>query len=383
MQSERLWLRGRGWAGRVRSVIRNVILDWSGTLVDDLPAVLQASNYVFRQAGVAEMTLDQFRREFRLPFTEFYKRHVPHITMTRLEAWFHLAFRQCQHMVVEIPHAREFLVFCRERGLRTFLLSSVHGDHFAAQAAETGFGDYLDRVYIEVRDKRARISSLLEEHQLAPRETLFVGDMEHDIETARAGGVYACAVLTGYNHLEQLSASKPDLIVEHLGQLRARLAQGGFESTAAGSALGVAPAAGDERVPVPTVGALIWNDAGEVLLVRTAKWSDKWSIPGGKIEYGETTAEALSRELKEETGLDVFDIRLALVQDCINSPEFFRDAHFILLNYQCRCRDTAHVRLNAEAQEFRWLKPEHALALPLNQPTRVLIEKALSAPMLF
>ncbi len=46
--------------------------------------------------------------------------------------------------------------------------------------------------------------------------------MEHDIETAKHGGVHSCAVLTGYNTLEQLRAAKPDLIVEHLGELRAR-----------------------------------------------------------------------------------------------------------------------------------------------------------------
>ena len=36
-------------------MIRNIIFDWSGTLVDDLPAVWQASNFVFRQAGVPEL----------------------------------------------------------------------------------------------------------------------------------------------------------------------------------------------------------------------------------------------------------------------------------------------------------------------------------------
>jgi phosphoglycolate phosphatase len=49
--------------------------------------------------------------------------------------------------------------------------------------------------------------------------------MEHDIETARHGGVHSCAVLTGYNTLAQLRAAKPDLIVEHLGELRRVLEQ--------------------------------------------------------------------------------------------------------------------------------------------------------------
>ena len=70
-------------------MIRNIIFDWSGTLVDDLPAVWKATNYVLTQAERPEMTLEQFRAEFCLPFTIFYDRHVPHVPLPQLEDWFH------------------------------------------------------------------------------------------------------------------------------------------------------------------------------------------------------------------------------------------------------------------------------------------------------
>ena len=63
-----------------------------------------------------------------------------------------------------------------------------------------------------------------------------------------------------------------------------------------------------------------------------------------------------------------------LAQDCIHSREFYRDAHFVLLNYTCRRAGAGDVRLNEEAQEFRWLAPEEACKLQLNEPTRVLLE---------
>ena len=206
-------------------MIRNIIFDWSGTLVDDLPAVWQATNYVLTQAERSEMSLEQFRAEFCLPFTIFYDRHVPHIPLPQLEDWFHSRFRQVQDSVCALPHAREFLEFCRARKLRTFLLSTVHREHFAVQSAITGFGPYLDKPYLNVWDKRKKIHEILEENALAPDETLFIGDMQHDIETARHGGIHSCAVLTGYNTLEQLRAAEPDLIVEHLGELREVLQQ--------------------------------------------------------------------------------------------------------------------------------------------------------------
>ena len=346
-------------------MIRNVIFDWSGTLVDDLPAVWHASNHAFERSGVEPMSLESFRSEFRLPFRGFYEERVPHVALPQLETWFHERFRQVQDTVAPLPHAEEFLRFCREKGLRTFLLSAVHPDHFEVQSRATGFGGYLDRTYLGVHDKQERIHAILEENALSPGETVFVGDMQHDVETARHGGVRSVAVLTGYNSLEQLRASRPDLIVENLAELRRLLEEGGLRLDAPKP---------PPRFPIPTVGALVFRDDGRMLLVRTAKWSGKWGIPGGKIEWEETAEKALRREMLEETGLQIRDIRFVMVQDAVNPPEFYRPAHFLLLNYTCVAEPGQEVRLNSEAQDFRWLTRAEAEALDLNIPTRLLLD---------
>jgi phosphoglycolate phosphatase len=350
-------------------MIRNVIFDWSGTLVDDLPAVWRATNYVLTQAKCGEMSLEQFRAEFCLPFTGFYDRHIPHVPLPQLEEWFHSRFRQVQDSVCVLPHARQFLEFCRERKVRMFLLSTIHPDHFAIQITVTGFGEFLEKAYVGIWDKRKKIHEILRENGLEPEATLFVGDMQHDIETAKHGGIHSCAVLTGYNTLPQLRLAEPDLIVEHLGELGEILERQDFRLKP------VTDRFEWEHPPIATVGGLIFNSLRQVLLVRTHKWSDLWGIPGGKIKWGETSEAALARELKEETGLEVTDIQFVLVQDCIHSKEFYRDAHFILLNYTCRCAGQLVVRLNEEAREFRWLSLEQALEMPVNQPTRKLLEK--------
>jgi phosphoglycolate phosphatase-like HAD superfamily hydrolase/ADP-ribose pyrophosphatase YjhB (NUDIX family) len=352
-------------------VIRNIIFDWSGTLVDDLPAVFKASNFVLAQAGKPAMSLRKFREEFQLPFTKFYDRYTPNVPTAQLEQWFHAKFRQSQHAVTEMPHAREFLEFCRENGLRTLLLSTIHPDHFKSQCRENGFDAYLDQPYTGVRDKREKIHALLKENHLRPEETLFVGDMEHDVMTARHGGIHSCAVLTGYNTLDQLRAANPELIVEHLGELKRLLRQNGFE---------LQPPAGqpDPEMPLPTVGALVFNDRHEVLMILTHKWSNKWGIPGGKIKFGETSQAALRREILEETGLRVTHLRFVQTQDCIHSKEFYKDAHFVLLTYTVRtAAKNPRVVLNEEGRDFKWLTLAAAKKLPLNGPTKILVDAVL------
>ena len=258
--------------------------------------------------------------------------------------------------------------FCRAEKIRTFLLSTVHGDYFETQCKVTGFDAFLDKPYTDVWDKREKIHEILRENNLRPDETLFIGDMEHDIETARHGGVHSCAVLTGYNTLEQLRAAKPDLIVEHLDELKRVLVKNKFHLKPVQTEDNIEP-------PVATVGALIFNNKKEVLMIRTHKWSGLWGIPGGKIKRGESSLAALRRELLEETGLKITDIKFVIVQDCISSKEFYRDAHFVLLNYTCKCvAKNPRVVLNDEAREFQWLKLAAAKKLKLNKPTKILLD---------
>ena len=125
--------------------------------------------------------------------------------------------------------------------------------------------------------------------------------------------------------------------------------------------------------PTPTVGALIVGPDKKLLMVHTLKWSGLWGIPGGKIKAGETSEEALHREILEETALKLQDIRFALAQDCIRSKEFYKPAHFVLLNYIAHTLNT-HVTLNAEADEYRWCTLEECYQLNLNTPTRILLD---------
>lgn len=348
------------------AAIRNVIFDWSGTLVDDLPAVWRATNYTFTKAGRPEMSLEEFRMEFSLPFDEFYNRVTPGVPLNQLEEWYKESFAVEQEGIRLLPYAREFFEFCTANGLRTFLLSTIHPDHYRVQSARIKFD--FDCEYVCVRDKRAKIHDILAENQLESESTAYIGDMRHDIDTARVGGIHSCAVLTGYNTLMQLRQSKPEVVVEHLGELRQLL-----EANDMNWPNGVRR----KGHPVATVGALIYDETGRVLMVRTRKWSDKWGIPGGKIDWGETAEVALRRELKEETGIQVSDIRFVLVQDCVCSEEFYREEHFLLLNYTCRRVCAAEIRLNDEAQAFEWVDPCEALAMNLNHPTRILLEAVL------
>lgn len=338
---------------------KNILFDWSGTLVDDLSPVIEATNEIFKHYGKPAMTRQEFKDKFFLPFPEFYAQYLPEATMVELEYHYHRSFKSLEDNVSLLPHALDLLEFCKKENMRIFLLSTIHAEHFRIQAERLGISHYFEYPYVQIIDKKAKINQIIANHDLNPRETIFVGDMCHDIDTAHHAGITAAAVLTGYDSEEKLKKANPDLIFGNLHALQEYMNRHRKIP---------------EYFPIATVGALIFNSRNEVLMIQTHKWSHKWGIPGGKIKTNETSPDALIREVKEETALDISNIKFIMVQDCILPPEFYKKAHFLLLNYSCTT-DQTDVVLNEEAEVYRWLALPDAKALDLNTPTKILIQE--------
>lgn len=199
---------------------RSLLFDWSGTLVDDLPPTLHATNEVLSRHQVPAMSRDEFRQRFRLPYPEFYEEVLPGVPIESLEDTFRTSFDESPIGVTVLPYAREMLEWCREAGIRCFVLSSMDVGLFTRQAHEFELHGYFEAIYAGVIDKRERIREILERHELPVEETAFVGDMVHDIQTAKHGGISSVAVATGYDPVHRLEECEPHHFFDHLGDFR-------------------------------------------------------------------------------------------------------------------------------------------------------------------
>lgn len=126
----------------------------------------------------------------------------------------------------------------------------------------------------------------------------------------------------------------------------------------------------EPKYPEVTVGVLIFDQEGKIFLMVSPKWQGKYSLPGGHIELGEKIEEAAKREIKEETGLDVFDIEFLMIQECIFSEEFYKKKHFVFLDYIAQAKNTNVTLDGREGTEHIWMAIDEALKLPLNPYTR-------------
>jgi nucleoside triphosphatase len=131
-----------------------------------------------------------------------------------------------------------------------------------------------------------------------------------------------------------------------------------------------------QQFPEPTVGVFIFNQQGELLLLKSHKWPGVYVVPGGHVELGERLEETAVREAKEETGLDIYDLEFINFQEFIYDPAFWKQRHFIFFDYAAKT-DNTQVALNDEAEEYIWIDVKEALGLELDTYTRSSIETYL------
>jgi ADP-ribose pyrophosphatase YjhB (NUDIX family) len=109
--------------------------------------------------------------------------------------------------------------------------------------------------------------------------------------------------------------------------------------------------------PVRGAGAVIRDFAGRLLLIQRGHEPalGRWSLPGGRLEPGETSAQAVVREVREETGLDVEVSELLASVDL--GPYLVDDFSVTVIGGQLQAGD--------DAADVRWCTPDEMATLPL------------------
>jgi len=113
---------------------------------------------------------------------------------------------------------------------------------------------------------------------------------------------------------------------------------------------------------VPCVGAVVRDDAGRLLLVRrgTEPGRGLWSVPGGRVEPGESAAEAVVREVCEETGLAVVAGRLVGTVER-DGPD---GVVYVIEDYEAAVEGSLEPRAGDDADQARWFTDDEVERLP-------------------
>jgi 8-oxo-dGTP diphosphatase len=126
--------------------------------------------------------------------------------------------------------------------------------------------------------------------------------------------------------------------------------------------------------PQLAVSAAIFRD-DKILLVRRARSPAKglYSLPGGRVEFGEALHSALHREVREETGLKIEIVGLSGWREAL--PGAPGSGHYLIMSFAARWISGEPV-LNEELDDFSWLAPQALGDLRLTDGLEAILQSA-------
>ena len=130
--------------------------------------------------------------------------------------------------------------------------------------------------------------------------------------------------------------------------------------------------------PVVGVGAVVVQD-GKALIVKRGHEPRKgeWSLPGGRVELGESLVDATRREIKEETGLDVAVGPIVEIFDRIHHHDGRVRYHFVIVDYLCTCTG-GELCAGDDAEAAAFVGEEELEAYGVNEHAARVIRRGLA-----
>ena len=140
----------------------------------------------------------------------------------------------------------------------------------------------------------------------------------------------------------------------------------------------------DPRAPranaiVAAAAAVVTNDQGEILLQKRVD-NELWAIPGGRMDIGESIAQTVVREVKEETGLDGEPTGLVGIYSDPGHVIAYADGEVrqeFSICFAARIVGGQLAVADAESSEVRFVKPRDVDELPMHRSTRLRIQHFL------
>jgi len=199
-------------------MIKNILFDWSGTLMDDLTTNYKATMYIFEKLGGKLVSFEEYRKMFFLPYMNFWKKHFPDCTKDQILKLFREGLDASGDTGLYLG-VKDVLKRLYDKGIKLVVMSSGSQEKIIADAKRYSVFDYFQEINGNILDKAKVITEILQRNNFQPEETMYIGDMAHDIEAGKKGGVVSIGISWGHKPKEMLEAANPDHLISDIAEL--------------------------------------------------------------------------------------------------------------------------------------------------------------------
>ncbi len=191
-------------------MITHIIWDFNGTVLDDVKMSVEAVNDMLKRRNLPPTDVDTYKDTLVMPLTEYYKTvgiYCDDISVLSNE------FRACCQNHNELARifdgVKEVIDTAKEKGIKNILLSSLYHEHLESEVKKYGIGDWFDTV-LGLPDKNLgskfeNAQNLFKKQGIDAKNTLFLGDIVSDAQTAKKLGADCILIANGHMSFKKCS----------------------------------------------------------------------------------------------------------------------------------------------------------------------------------
>jgi len=202
-------------------MIKNIIFDWSGVINDNTLTVYKVIIEMFKRLGIREISLDEFRKEWKLPYMLFFNKYLPDLTLEKEQKLYKEVYQE--QISKNPPKAYSGIIESLKKfyksGIKMVVLSGDLKETIFKEIRNFGVEKLFEDVVFMAYDKKESINDLIKRNNFDQEETIFIGDTCHEIEAGKGANVITGAVIWGFDPEDKLKSAEPDYIIHNLKEL--------------------------------------------------------------------------------------------------------------------------------------------------------------------
>ncbi len=202
-------------------MIKQVIFDLDGTLVDSLETFIKIGNQIAKKYGYESLNEQQVKELLKLPMKKRIESvKIPIFKLPKMGREAMKTYNLYASQDKPIEGVKEMLVYLHQNGYKLNIISSnsLHNIHTFLKANEI---ELFDNIHSSkgLFAKHITIGKLISKLNVRKEEVIYVGDEQRDVEACKKIGIKVISVLWGYDSLELLEKVKPDFIVSNPNEI--------------------------------------------------------------------------------------------------------------------------------------------------------------------
>ena len=207
-------------------MVKTIIWDWDGTLLDDLDLSLESVNILLKERNIPTLSIEKYKDIFGFPVVDYYVKagfdfekeafEVPAKQYVKLYA-------AGASELKLFPDVVDTLTFFKENNYRQIVLSAMKDDNLKLMIHNAEISHFFDGIFgIKDNYAREKVSlgkQVVENLKLNPAECLMIGDTLHDAEVSEQCG-FNCILFSGGHVSKQRLETKGKKIINSLSELK-------------------------------------------------------------------------------------------------------------------------------------------------------------------